>query len=110
MRPIRASAPARARSRTDGCAPSRARHLLRLGSPRIPICFARPAHPGLAPAADAATFSTNFRLGTPVVSPLATTPSRLIRAISVIAHIDHGKTTLSERSLQLTAPDATRDL
>src|SRR5712692_2215979 len=46
MRPIRASSPARGRSRTDGCAPSRARRLLRLGAPRIPICFVRPAAPG----------------------------------------------------------------
>src|SRR5712692_8621016 len=48
MRPFRASAPARVRSRIDGCAPSRARRLLRLGTPRIPICFARPIDPGLA--------------------------------------------------------------
>src|SRR6266849_8578134 len=46
MRPIRASSPARVRSRTDGCAPSRARRLLRLGTPRIPSCFARPVDPG----------------------------------------------------------------
>src|SRR6266852_2821527 len=46
MRPIRASSPARARSRIDGCAPSRARRLLRLGTPRIPICFVRPTDPG----------------------------------------------------------------
>ncbi len=48
MRPIRASSPARVRSRIDGCAPSRARRLLRLGTPRIPICFARPVDPGFA--------------------------------------------------------------
>ncbi|TMD04128.1 MAG: DUF2029 domain-containing protein [Chloroflexi bacterium] len=48
IRPIRASSPARVRSRTDGCAPSRARRLLRLGTPRIPICGARSVDPGLA--------------------------------------------------------------
>src|SRR5207245_10510497 len=46
MWPIRASSPARGRSRINGCAPSRARRLLRLGSPHIPICVARSADPG----------------------------------------------------------------
>src|SRR5207245_4569998 len=46
MRPIRASSPARPRSRIDGSAPSRARRLLRLGTPRIPICLVRPTAPG----------------------------------------------------------------
>src|SRR3989442_3880937 len=48
MRPIRASSPARVQSRIDGCAPSRARRLLRLGTPRIPICFVRSGDPGFA--------------------------------------------------------------
>ncbi len=48
MRPIRASSPARVRSRTDGCAPSRARRLLRLGTPRIPIRGARSVDPVFA--------------------------------------------------------------
>jgi len=46
MRAIRALAPVRARLRIDGCAPSRARRRLRLISPRIPICGARPVEPG----------------------------------------------------------------
>ncbi|TMD04936.1 MAG: phosphatase PAP2 family protein [Chloroflexi bacterium] len=44
---LRASSPARVQSRINGCAPSRARRLLRLVTPRIPICGVRSVDPGL---------------------------------------------------------------
>ncbi len=61
MRPIRASSPARVRSRIDGCAPSRARRLLRLGTPRIPICVAGPVDPGFGSARPASQSASSDR-------------------------------------------------
>src|SRR3989442_12771898 len=61
MRPIRALAPVRARLQIDGYAPSRARRRLRLGTPRIPICFVRSVDPGLSPSGAA-----QLRWGLPI--------------------------------------------
>src|SRR5229473_4946872 len=52
------------RSRTDGYARFGARRLLRLGTPRIPSCGARPVDPGLRssrPTSQSASFARRIR-------------------------------------------------
>src|SRR5712692_5380021 len=101
MRPLRVSSPARARSRIDGCAPSRARRLLPLISPRIPICVVRSVDPG---------YTENKPLHWRTTWMATATATSLTALESILGDdakdlLEHTSNTIPKSQLHLPGPD-----
>jgi hypothetical protein len=105
--PIRALAPARAPLQIDGYARSRARRRLRLGAPRIPICFVRSMDPGLKrspPQPESGVRHTPGAQRDPTLPAHAGTPATLSTVAPRKVLLPHGGRRIGRRLRPLPLP------